>query len=113
MKANKTVPALGALAVVALLATGPAQACMGGGMPFFSSSGSGSCASAQAAPAPAPQSCSQGRVDAQSCGLINPELVAAVGEMAAGGMRIATHMARVLAEEVSRYAAAGDDMNFK
>lgn len=107
MKANTTIPALGALAFVALLTASPAQACMDGGMPFFfSGSGASSCASAkaqaQAQSCPLPgEAAHQG----QSCGLINPEMMAAMGDMAAGGMQIATHMMRVLAEEVSRYAA--------
>jgi hypothetical protein len=109
MKANKTIPSLGVLAVAALLSTSPAQACMDGGMPFFSSgSGSSSCATAQAPAQAKPQSCPQPGNQGQSCGLVNPELMAAVGDMAAGGMQIATHMMRVLAEEVSRYAAVSD-----
>lgn len=104
MKANATLPSLGALALVTLLAASPAQACM----PFFSGgAGQASCATAQ----PAPQSCPlPGQADStgQACGLINPELVAALGDMAAGGMQIATHMMRVLAQEVGRYAALGD-----
>ena len=114
MKAKTTIPSLGALAVVTLLSTSPAQACMGGGMPFFSSgSGQSSCATGQAQVQPQPRSCPQGGEagnPGQGCALINPELMAAMGDMAAGGMQIATHMMRVLAEEVSRYAAVGDDV---
>jgi len=107
MKAKTTIPSLGALAVAGLLVVSPAQACMGG-MPFFSS-GPASCASTQAQPAPraCPQP-GQAGSGASSCGLINPDLLAAMGDMAAGGMQIATHMMRVLAEEVSRYAALGE-----
>ena len=46
MKANRTVPALGALAFVSLLATGPAQACM----PFFSGASGDSCPTSQYSP---------------------------------------------------------------
>ncbi len=113
MKAKTTIPSLGALAVATLLVASPAQACMGG-MPFFSS-GPASCASAQVQPTPQvqpmPQACpqpGQAGSGAPACGLINPDLLAAVGDMAAGGMQIATHMMRVLAEEVSRYAALGE-----
>lgn len=124
MKAKTTIPSLGALAIVTLFSTSPAQACMGGGMPFFSGGpGQASCATSQAQPVPrsapqlalqpqpAPRSCAQRGQSAdagQSCGLVNPELMAAMGDMAAGGMQIATHMMKVLAEEVSRYAAVGD-----
>jgi len=109
MKAKTIFPSLGALAVATLLAASPAQACM----PFFSAGpGQASCATPQAQAAP--QSCLQSgqavgqEAGGQSCGLINPDLLAAVGEMAAGGMRIATHMAQVLAAEVSRYAAMSE-----
>lgn len=124
MKAKTTIPSLGALAIVTLFSTSPAQACMGGGMPFFSGGpGQSSCATSQAQPAPrsapqlalqpAPRSCAQRGQSAdagQSCGLVNPELMAAMGDMAAGGMQIATHMMKVLAEEVSRYAAASEGL---
>lgn len=125
MKANKTIPSLGVLAIVTLLGASPAQACMGG-MSFFSSgpaSGQPPCATEQVRePAPrqankqaprlaaspsCPNSGEAGR-QGESCGFINPELVSAMGEMAAGGMQIATHMMRVLAEEVGRYAALED-----
>lgn len=122
MKAKTTIPSLGVLAATALLVASPAQACMGGGMPFFSSGpGSASCATGQAqtqtqAPMPPqlkPQSCPQGGQagnPGQSCGLMNPEMMSAMGDMAAGGMQIATHMMKVLAEEVSRYAAASEGL---
>lgn len=122
MKAKTTIPSLGVLAATALLVASPAQACMGGGMPFFSSGpGSASCATAQpqtqaqvqARPQLKSQSCPQGGQagnPGQSCGLLNPEMVSAMGDMAAGGMQIATHMMRVLAEEVSRYAAVSEEV---
>lgn len=114
MKANTTIPSLGALTLTTLLAANPVQACMGAGMPFFASGpGPASCTSAQARPQLQPRAClqpGQAGNQGQSCGLITPELMAAMGEMAAGGMQIATHMMRVLAEEVSRYAALGDDV---
>ncbi len=111
MKANRAIPTLGTLAFVSLLATGPAQACM----PFFSGASGDSCPtsqystqgnSPQSSACPVPGSGGQAQ---QGCGLINPELASAMGEMAAGGMRIATHMMQVLAEEVSHYAAASGD----
>ncbi|MCP5277651.1 MAG: hypothetical protein H6935_04730 [Thiobacillus sp.] len=111
MKAKTTIPSLGALAVATLLSASPAQACMGGGMPFFSSGpGQASCATGQVQAQTRHQACPQGGEAGgqQACGLINPELMAAMGDMAAGGMQIATHMMRVLAEEVSRYAVLGD-----
>lgn len=114
MKAKTTIPSLGVLAVATLLAASPAQACMMGGMPFFSSGpGQNSCATdpARVQPQIQPRACPQGGEagnPGQGCGLINPELMAAMGDMAAGGMQIATHMMKVLAEEVSRYAAVGD-----
>lgn len=112
MKATPALPSLSVLAVVALLSSGSAQACMGG-MSMFSAGAPGpdACATTQV-PSQVqiqPKSCLQGGAQGQSCGLINPELMAAVGDMAAGGMQIATHMMRVLAEEVSRYAALGDE----
>jgi hypothetical protein len=77
-------------------------------MPFFTGGvGQTSCATAQ----PAPQSCplpGQGGNPGQVCGLINPELVAALGDMAAGGMQIATRMMQVLAREVGQYAAVAE-----
>ena len=109
MKAKTTLPLLGALAIATLISASPAQACMGGGMPFFSSgNGPASCASASSRVPAMPEACPQAGGQAQSCGLINPELMTAMGDMAAGGMQIATHMMRVLAEEVSRYAALGE-----
>lgn len=104
MKAKKIIPSLGAVAFVALMAASPAQACM----PFMPEGvGQPSCAAAQVQPPACPQpgpAAGQG----SSCGLVNPELVAALGDMAAGAMDIATHMMRVLAQEVGRYAALGD-----
>ena len=112
MKANNTLPSLGALAFSAFFAASPAQACM----PFFSSStGPDACPSvqAQAQPRVQPRACPQpGQTEhqGQACGLINPELMAVLGDMAAGGMQVATHMMRVLAEEVGRYAALSEDV---
>lgn len=127
MKANKTIPSLGVLAIVTLLGASPAQACLGG-MSFFSSGpsvGQSSCATEpvreqaprqagkQAPRLAASPSCpapgEAGR-QGESCGLINPEMLSAMGEMAAGGMQIATHMMRVLADEVGRYAALEGDV---
>lgn len=112
MKAKTTIPSLGAMALVSLLAASSAQACMGGGMPFFSSApGQQSCATDQARVQPQPRSCPQGGEagkPGQGCGLASPELMSAMGDMAAGGMQIATHMMRVLAQEVSRYAALSE-----
>ena len=122
MNANKTIPSLGVLAIVTLLIASPAQACMDG-IPFFSSgpaSGKSSCATEQARQAskqatrqaanpscPVPGEAGKQR---ESCGLINPELLGAVGDMASGGMQVATHMMQVLAGEVSRYAALEGDV---
>jgi hypothetical protein len=127
MKANKTIPSLGVLAIVTLITASPAQACMDG-MPFFSSgpaSGQTSCATDQGreqAPRQASKpvtrqasnpSCpvpgAAGK-QAESCGLIKPELLGVMGEMASSGMQVATHMMQVLAEEVSRYAALDGDV---
>lgn len=104
MKAKTSIPSLGAMAFVTLLAAGPAQACM----PFGpAGAGQSSCATPQSAPSSCPAPGQDGKAG-QSCGLVNPELMSAVGEMAAGGMQIATHMMKMLATEVGRYAAAGD-----
>ncbi|MEW6677792.1 MAG: hypothetical protein AB1421_07710 [Pseudomonadota bacterium] len=113
MKAKTTLPPLAALVLAGLLATGSAQACM----PFFSAPAGNPAACAQGqvpqqaqTPLHGSQSCpTSGSTESGGCALINPELVTALGDMAAGGMRIATHMAQVLAREVGRYAAQGDD----
>lgn len=105
MKAKTTLPSLGVLAFAGLFVVTPAQACL----PLFSAApGQGACAKAplQSPPPACPQSAQAG---GQSCGMINPELLSAMGEMAAGGMRIATHLAQVLAGELSRYAALADE----
>lgn len=122
MKAKTMIPSLGALAVVSLLVASPAQACMS----FFSSGpGIAACPSAQVQRVPQAPMIPQAQATPQAqpeacllpgdtanpsplCGLVNPELMAALGDMAAGGMQIATHMMRVLAEEVSRYATLGE-----
>lgn len=112
MKAKTTLPPLAALVLVGLLATGPAQACM----PFLSGGAASPAACAQdqvpqqaQTPPLASRSCpTSGNAEGGGCALISPDLVTALGDMAAGGMRIATHMAQVLAREVGRYAAQGE-----
>lgn len=99
MKAKTTLPSLGVLAVAALLAANPVQACL----PFFSTGpDQAACATGQIQAGG--RSCA---VPGQPCGPINQDLMVAVGDLAAGGMQFAAHMMRALAEEVGRLAALG------
>ncbi|MEW5769593.1 MAG: hypothetical protein AB1831_04440 [Pseudomonadota bacterium] len=102
MKTHASIPTLGALAVIALLGAAPAQACM----PFFSS-GAASGQPACAASAAGPRTCTLGggAAPGRGCAPASPEMLGAMGGIAAGGMQIATHMMQVLAGEVGRYAA--------
>jgi len=115
---SKTLASLSTAFLMATAFVSPAQACL----PFMSGgAGNSSCQQAQAPKSSPSMACDRSHASKpgaeQSCpipqgkaaGLINPELVAAVGDMAAGGMQIATHMMRVLADEVGRYAALGED----
>lgn len=103
---------LAAVALLSLTLTAPAQACLT--LPGAASPAVTACApAAVVAPAPA---CAPARKDAPTAapncalaqaGLLDPRLVAALGEMAAGGMQIAAGVLRVLSDELGRQALRG------
>lgn len=109
--AKSKLVSLAAGVMFATFMAGSAQACL----PFMSGGpgGSGCAASQNAGPtacdrAGPAQGAGKSACLTESAGLISPELVSAVGDLAAGGMQIASHMMRALADEVGRYAAVSD-----